>query len=474
MPVRLCVHGHFYQPPRDNPWLGSVPAQPSAAPFHDWNERITAECYRPNGGARVLDGRGEVIHRVNNYAHISFDVGPTLLRWMDVHAPDVVGAMVAADRAGIARWGHGGAMAHGYHHTILPLDSPRDRTTQIRWAIADFRHRFGREPAGFWMPECAVDTATLGDLAAAGIRFTVVAPNQIHEGGNPNAGPFRVSLPTGDEIALYAYDGSLSQAVAFERLLDDGDRFFERARAAADGVDGPVSIATDGESYGHHHRLGEMALAWFIERAQADPTVRMWPYAADLAAHPPTRAGRIREGSSWSCAHGVARWCDDCGCGTEPGGGAWRAPLRSALDSLRDRIDTLTQAREAHRFTDVWAARDDWVRVLLDRDAWPDWGRRWVRRPEDLHRASDLMALHENRLAAFTSCAWFFEDVARLEPEHNLACAWRACELGEALWPDIDLRSPFHAHLGRVHSNRADAGSAADLLDRRVLPTIPT
>jgi alpha-amylase/alpha-mannosidase (GH57 family) len=352
MDRHVVVHGHFYQPPRENPWLELVEQQDSAWPAHDWNERITAECYRPNLAARVLDDEGRITALVDNYSTMSFNVGPTLLAWMADHAPEVHAAIVASDAASMERFGgHGSAMAQVHNHAIMPLCNDRDRHTQVRWGITDFRHRFGRDPEGMWLAETAADTPTLEALAEHGIAFTVLSPHQAAEtrtigakgwtdvtGGrvDPTV-PYRVELPSGRSIAVFFYDGQVSQAVAFEGLLHSGDRFAQRLLGAFPDRDGPalVNIATDGESYGHHHRQGEMALAQALQRVAATDGVRLTNYAEYLALHPPQHEARIIEGSSWSCAHGVERWRADCGCtnGETGGSQAWRgtAPRRPRL-----------------------------------------------------------------------------------------------------------------------------------------------
>jgi len=487
--ARVCIHGHFYQPPRENPWLERVGSQTSAAPFADWNARITAECYRPCASASIRDDTGRILALLNTYARISFDAGPTLMAWLEQHAIDVHDALIAADRAAVARFGHGTAMAQAYNHTILPLCTPRDRRLQIRWGLSDFRYRFGRDAEGLWLPECAVCEDTLEALAEAGVRFTVLAPGQI-EAVRPPGGswrtavdpcrPYRVELPSGRSIAVFVYDGAVAEEIAFGRLLDSGDRLYDRLIAAAAGTDGLAHTATDGESYGHHHRHGEMALAWALYRMEQDPAVEIAPYASYLADHPPTWQARIRAPSSWSCAHGVERWRSDCGCGTAPAGGAWRAPLRAAFDALRMRLDEAFEADLTPILPDPWAARDDYVQVLLgaDRTAWLDaHAGRTLSSDERLIALEWLEAQRHGQLM-FTSCGWFFEDVDRLEPVQDLMYAWRAAELAGRRRPDEDWRGPLLADLEACRSSRpAGRGkgskggvTAAELIAREVEP----
>jgi alpha-amylase/alpha-mannosidase (GH57 family) len=356
----VCIHGHFYQPPRENPWLEVVELEDSAYPYHDWNERITAECYGPNAWSRILDARGRITRIVNNYAWISFDFGPTLLWWLEQAAPEVYQAILEADRQGRQRFGgHGPAIAHPYHHVILPLANERDRRTELLWGIRDFTYRFGRRPEGIWLPETAVDLATLEVVAELGITFTILAPHQaaavrppgfsgwqdVSGGRVETTRPYRVTLPSGRELVVFFYDGAIARDVAFGDLLQDGRRLAARLLAAAsDTVDRLAHIATDGETYGHHHRFGDMALAAAIAALRAERDARVVTYGAYLAAHPATWEAQIVEETSWSCAHGIERWRSNCGCqtGAHPGWTQeWRAPLRAALDWLRDTIAPL-------------------------------------------------------------------------------------------------------------------------------------
>lgn len=487
MAGKICIHGHFYQPPRDNPWLDVVPRQPSAAPAHDWNDRIHLECYRPNTAARVLSPRGEIAEVINTYSWISFDLGPTLLRWLDRHAPDTLRAIVQADRDAIVRWGSGVAMAQAYNHPILPLCNERDLATQVRWAMVDFEHHFGRRAEGMWLPECAVDTPTLEALAAEGIAFTVLAPRQVKAVQDPDGAwhevgpsgpdprrPYRVDLPSGRSIAIFVYDGPVSQAVAFESLLERGDALYQRIRAVAPHEGQLANIATDGESYGHHHKHGEMALAWAIRRGRDDGAIL--PYGPFLKAHPPTWALQIHENSSWSCVHGIERWRSDCGCKT---GGrprwrqAWRGPLRRAFDHLRDALDQRYEQAAAALFDDPWGARDAFIEVLLA----PERADRWL----DLHAshplsqqeriaARTLLEMQHHRMLMYTSCGWFFDDLGGLEPVQNIAYARFAIDLATRLWPDADLLGPFLADLDIARSNDPSLGTGVDLLRTKVEP----
>ncbi len=489
----ICVHGHFYQPPRENPWLELVEHQPAAYPYHDWNERITAECYDPNTRARILDRYGRITQLVNNYARISFNVGPTLLSWMEEFAPGTYVSILAADQRSRERFGHGSALAQVYNHAIMPLANPRDARTQVLWGVRDFTTRFGRAPEGMWLAETAVDDATLELLAAQGVRFTVLSPYQAarvrptgeHSWQDVTGGrvdptmPYRVHLASGASIDVFFYDGPLSQGVAFEGLLIDGRRFADRLLQGFNGRSAPqlVNIATDGESYGHHHRHGEMALAAALERLEARDDVELTNYAAYLAAHPPTHQVEVVQASSWSCAHGVERWRSDCGCASESGGHQrWRAPLRAGLDELSAALAERYEQAAGALLDDPWAARDDYVEVILDRaGAAGPFLARHARRPldaADTVRALKLLELQRHALLMFTSCGWFFEDLARPEPVQVLRYAARAIQLAQDLGLGEGLEERFVAQLARAESNDPRYVDGREIYDLLVRPGI--
>jgi alpha-amylase/alpha-mannosidase (GH57 family) len=462
-PRYVCIHGHFYQPPRENPWLDVIEVQDSAAPFHDWNERITRECYGPNTRSRVLDGQGRITHLVNNYAWISFNFGPTLLSWMDDHAPWAMRDIVEADRVSRSRHGgHGNALAQVYNHMILPLASERDQRTQVLWGLADFRHRFGREPEGMWLAETAVDTASLEALAEAGVKFTVLAPHQARRwrkigttewteipGGIDPSRAYVAKLPSGRSIALFFYDGNISRQVAFERLLDNGERFTERLlKGFDDRRNHPqlMHIATDGESYGHHHAHGDMALAYALQRLKDQSGVKLTNYGEFLALHPPEWEVEVHENSSWSCAHGIGRWSADCGCKTRGDWHQkWREPLRKALDWLKSQLDHLFGTRGRECFPDPWAARDAYIDVVLDRSqksvkhflkqyGHPDLDDDQVR------DALRLLEMQRDAMLMFTSCGWFFDEISGLETVQCLSYAARAIDLARLFHRDFERR----------------------------------
>ena len=400
----IVIHGHFYQPPRDDPWTGAIPVEPSAAPYHDWNERIERECYGPVS---------------KSLASISFDYGPTLLEWMEGAAPETYRAVLAADRAS------GNAVGMPYHHTILPLSPRRDKTTEVRWGIADFRRRFGREPEGMWLPETAVDDETLDVLADEGIRFTILAPHQVERapaGGLP--GWYRTAA--GRRIALFIYDGPLSHGVAFGPLVNDAAAWLERLTTAAADL---VAIATDGETYGHHHTGGDVTLARVLEALKQRSDVRVENFASFLARRPPQEDVRLVAPSSWSCPHGVERWRAECGCRAAPERPTqqrWRAPLRSALEWL-----------------------DAEVRAIFEREGRPL-----------------PTALEHHLLRMFTSCGWFFDDIAGIESVIVLRSAARAIELAGP--KAAHLEAGLLERLAAAPSNDPAVGSGRELYLQRV------
>jgi alpha-amylase/alpha-mannosidase (GH57 family) len=471
----LCIHGHFYQPPRENPWLDVIEVQDSAAPFHDWNERINRECYAPNTVSRSLDEGGRIKKIVNNFKHISFNIGPTLMSWLERYDPLTYDRILVADKISVERNdGHGNAIAQCYNHIIQPLATPRDRRTQVTWGIADFKQRFGREPEGMWLPETAVCLDSLEALVEAGIKYTILAQHQAAAIKNPGATtftpltggidptrPYRCVLPSGKEIALYFYDGAISRAVAFEKLLATGERFVDRLTtgySARRNWDQILSIATDGETFGHHHRFGEMALTYAIDAFRQRKEVTVTNYGAYLATHPPQVEVQIHERTAWSCAHGVERWNSDCSCAINPDSGysqAWRRPLRDALDDLKKEIDHVYEVRGEDFFTDPWGARERYASVILDRKKTDSFLATESKREFSPTEKSDAMKLLEaqrNGMLMFTSCGWFFDDLAGIETVQILKYAARAIQLIMAV-SESKPEERFLTRLAHAHSN---------------------
>ena len=488
----ICIHGHFYQPPREHAWLETIEVQKSARPWHDWNERINFECYAPNRAARILDEAQRISKIVNNYERISFNFGPTLLQWLENADPETYHHILEADRKGAERFGgHGPAMAQVYGHLIMPLANARDKLTQVRWGIQDFSHRFGRAPEGMWLAETAVDTPTLEVLAAEGISFTVLAPRQaaairalgdgeweaVDEGNLPTDRAYRCQLPSGAAIDLFFYNGPVSRAVAFEGLLNDGKAFAERLFQGLD-TDNPspqlMHIATDGESYGHHHRFGEMALANCLETIEEQEGYHLTVYGQFLEENPPAFEVQIHELSSWSCEHGVERWRADCGCNTGSGyQQQWRAPLRKALDWLREELASLTETVCADVLTDPWAARDAYIHVVLDRSV--ESKDRFMESLGITHLSDDrksellrVMEMQRQTMQMYTSCGWFFDEISGIETLQILQYAVRAINLASELG-GRDLLPEFLAHLEGAPSNVMTNG--AQVLTQEVLPS---
>jgi alpha-amylase/alpha-mannosidase (GH57 family) len=486
----VCIHGHFYQPPRENPWLETVETQDTAAPYHDWNERICAECYAPNGAARVVNVKNHIMRIVNNYARMSFNFGPTLISWLKENAARTYRMILDGESRSRQRYqGHSSAMAQAYNHMILPLASPRDRVTQIRWGVADYASSFGAKPEGMWLPETAADTATLEALATNGIKFTVLAPHQCKQVRplddkaewipTPDASvdttrPYLVRFKSGASIAVFFYNGPSSRAIAFEGLLNSGENYVARLKAGFKDSAEPqlVHVATDGESYGHHHKHGEMALAYALRLLEQDKTVNLTNYASFLEQFPPEFECEINDNTSWSCMHGIERWRSNCGCnGGKPGWNQeWRAPLRQALDELRDALVPLTEQKAGNLFKDVWAARDAYIEVVLDRGAeaverfFAAHQAHKLSDPERV-RALELMEMQRHEQLMFTSCGWFFDDLAGIETVQVIAYSARVLQLARQIFGEqaAALEPAFLSRLAQAHSNQLSAGDGAQI-----------
>jgi len=475
----ICIHGHFYQPPWENPWLEAIEMQDSAYPYHDWNEKINAECYSANAASRILDHAGRIISIPNNYSKISFNFGPTLLAWLAEKDPETYQQILEADKESRKRFsGHGSALAQAYNHMILPLANRRDKYTQVFWGIRDFQHRFGRKPEGMWLPETAVDLETLDIMAELGIRFTILAPHQAKQvSGKGQSHWTEVSggridptrayiqrLPSGREINLFFYHHSLSQAVAFGGLLADGVQFAHRLLSGFDETRPDpqlVHIATDGESYGHHHPRGDMALAYAVRYIEENGLARFINYRKYLEENPPDHYVEIFENTSWSCVHGVERWWRNCGCksgGYPQWNQEWRTPLRNALDWLRDSLTPKFEEAAGRLLKDPWAARNDYIDVILDRS--PENVRAFLHKhafhqPEAGEKIIilKLMELQRHLMLMYTSCGWFFDELSGLETVQILKYAGRAVQLAEDVFGDPTIEPEFLHRLEAAKSN---------------------
>jgi alpha-amylase/alpha-mannosidase (GH57 family) len=497
--TELVIHGHFYQPPRENPWTGCVERDPAVRPYHDWNERIYHECYRPNAFARIFDSYGRVERIVNNFERISFDAGPTLLAWLEGHDRVTYDRILEADRKSVARnAGHGNAIAHTWNHAILPLMSERDRVTEVRWGLADFRRRFGREPEAMWLPETACDDKTLGTLIDEGLLFAILSPYQaarvrdlaggewqsVHDGSIDTGVGYEYFHRDGSgrSIALFFYDGPLARSIAFEGVLVSSQTFVAGLAAGRGGPGRIVHVATDGESYGHHFRHGELTLAHALMVEGPSKDLSFTNYGAFLAVHPPGREVEIKpgpdgQGTSWSCAHGVARWYRDCGCQTDGQDGwnqAWRTPLRRAFDLLRAFASERYEEGAGLLLGDPWKARDAYVDFFLD-PARPreEWLRRHAKRTlddDEKVRAFTFLELERSVLLMYTSCGWFFADLAGPEGRQVLAYAAHALDLMEELGLEPPRRE-FLEILGEAKSNKPGAASGAEIFAKTVEPS---
>ncbi len=500
--VFLTIHGHFYQPPRENPWLEAIEVQDSAAPFHDWNERITKECYSPNSASRIVDNRNRIIDIVNNYKHMSFNFGPTLLSWMEQYAPLTYERIIKADIESVQEHnGHGNAMAQVYNHIIMPLANEQDKQTQVKWGIRDFEHRFGRKPEGIWLAETAADDDTLRVLVENGIKFTVLSPYQADKFKEENsnnwidvswgnidpARPYRYYIQSDPNkyIDLFFYDGAISRSVAFDNLLLDGNKFNKRL---TEGISDCrpyaqlVNIATDGESYGHHTKFGDMALSYVLKIKAKDAGFKITNYAEFLDKFPPKCEVKIKQPSSWSCSHGVGRWKEDCGCST--GGKAgwnqkWRKPLRNAFDYLRDELVKIFETHGKKYFSyDPWEVRNKYIDVVLNRKESIIIKFQKENFKPDLSdiervRAMELLEIQRQAMLMYTSCGWFFTELSGIETVQIMKYAARAMQLASR-FTDKDFEEEFLKILSEAKSNIPEYGTGKDIYERWVKPSIIT
>jgi len=488
----ICIHGHFYQPPRENAWLEVIEVQDSAHPYHDWNERISAECYGPNAASRILDEAGVIRNIVNNYSRISFNFGPTLLSWMETNDRETYAAILEADKQSMQHFsGHGSAIAQVYNHIIMPLASKRDKETQIIWGIRDFVHRFNRQPEGMWLAETAVDNETLELLAEHDIKFTIFAPrqakavrkigteqwNEVNDRTIDTKKSYLCKLPSGKQLTVFFYDGDISQSVAFNGLLNDGRLFAENLIGHLDGRSEPqlVHIATDGETYGHHHHHGEMALAYCLDYIDKTSDVQLTNYAEYAARFTPDEEALIIENSSWSCVHGVERWRNDCGCnsGGRPGWNqAWRKPLRESLDWLRDSIAELFEIEGQKYLKDCWKARNEYIGVVLRRsdESIKKFLRDHVTEDVSPTRVLRLMEMQRHAMLMYTSCGWFFDEISGIETTQVMQYACRSIQLTRQL-TDVDMEQEFLNRLDAAPSNLSTLVNGANVYKKFVTPS---
>ena len=492
----ICIHGHFYQPPRENPWLEEVEFQESAQPYHDWNERVTAECYAPNAVSRVMDSDWRIIGLINNYSRISFNFGPTLLYWLDKHKPKVYESILNADRESMNNFsGHGSAIAQVYNHMIMPLASRRDKETQVKWAIKDFQVRFGRFPEGMWLPETAVDVESLEVLAENNIKFTIFSPHQaskmrklgeadwvdVANGKIDPRRPYQCRLPSGKTINLFFFDKRTASDIAFGNLLESGEAFAKRLVESFNGAEAPVlieSVASDGELYGHHHPHGDMTLAYCIYYIVSNDLAKLTNYAEFLEKHPPEFEVQIAENTSWSCIHGVERWRSDCGDNMSHAGWnqKWRKPLREAMDWLRDTLAPDYERDAAQYLTDPWGARNDYIEVILNRsreniEAFLVNHAKKQFTEDEKRRVIKLLELQRHTMLMYTSCGWFFDEISGLEAVLVMMYAARAMQLAEELFGS-DLESKYMQILEQAPSNIPEFQNGAKIYNIFVRPAV--
>jgi len=499
------VHGHFYQPPRENPWTGEIERQVSASPFHNWNERITAECYTPNTASRVLNETNLINEIVNNFQYFSFNFGPTLIQWIEKYTPQTYKNILEADKisAGIQN-GHGNSIAQVYNHTILPLATDDDKRTQIEWGIKDFVFRFGRYPEGIWLAETAIDSATARILMEYKLKYIILSPHQaqrirlfkskswidVSSGNIDTRVPYRIYYKNekghtvqDKYIDVFFYNAGLSTAVGFEHLLTDSVRFADKIHGAFDSwsaASQAAIIATDGESYGHHEKNGDMCFSSFVSREILSRPFKLVNFGHFLEIMPPTfevelKPGPNGEGTAWSCMHGVGRWARDCGCSEGGHYGwnqRWRTTFRESLDYLRNEAEKIYKDNLGKYVCDLKKMRNDYMDVLLDPSKKYDFLRKHLKDynyPQDKTKIFKLLEAQFYCQLSFTSCGWFFADISRLEPTQNMKYAARAIEILSE-FTRTDIESKFLNILDKAHSNITDFGSGKDIYNRFIKP----
>jgi len=491
----FALHGHFYQPPRENPWSGEIDEQPSAQPYHDWNSRIARECYIPNSTARIYS-EGKIKAIASNYDYLNFNYGPTLLNWFAKSEPHYFEKVVDAARQSKERTGHSNAIAQGYNHIILPLANDRDRLTQLRWGLADYKHHFGFAAEALWLPETACSNEILSLLAGEGLRYVILAPSQadkvlkygetkwqnVADGSIDTRRPYLWEDGKGAELAVFFYDGNLSHDLAFDGLLKDSELFAKRISACYSDTeeDQLVFTATDGETFGHHKKFADLTIVHLFTDRLEKHNIESINLGRYLALHPPLWQVRIKsgedgEGTAWSCAHGLRRWRADCGCGAEEGQNQkWRAPLRDALNWLSGELAKLFESEGGKLFTDPWLARDQYINVMLGDEKFPDFLARTapnIKGGQAAAKAAKLLEMQKYAMFMFTSCGWFFSDVSRIETRQNLFYACRAMEA--AAYFGHNFEDELITRLKKAPSNIAEIGTAGDMYEKDIKRRLP-
>ncbi len=496
--INICLHGHFYQPPRENPWTGEIELQPSAKPFHDWNERIYEECYKTNTEAEIINDDGAILERVNNYEMLNFNFGPTLLAWIRNKHPETYYKIIEADRKSLSDHnGHGNAIAMCYSHMIMPLANQNDRITQVRWGLADFRSHYGRDSEGIWLPETAVNNETVEVLIAEEVKYIILDTSQAlktrkigdenwTDVGNNTIDPKRPyrrfsGIAKEKFIDIFFYDGPVSKSVAFDDVLVSSQNLLAKIFQAADkdsDSDQLIGIATDGETFGHHKRHAERTLAYFMKALVPQNKLKIVNFGEYLESHQPEyevtiNLGPYGEGTSWSCSHGVRRWMDNCGDG---GGGGWnqkwRKPLRNSLDWQRDHLITIYESVGKEYFRDVWKARNEYINVLLDSSedsigAFISSNALKKLSRDEISLSLKLLEMQKYAMLMYTSDGWFFSEISGIETVKILEYASRAIELAKEL-TNISFEEEFLKKLSQAKSNIAEYGTGKGVYQQLV------
>ncbi len=476
--TNLCIHGHFYQPPRENPWTGEIEKQKSAAPFHDWNEKIWSECYEPNTHSQIINDDKVIVAEINNFDFLNFNFGPTLLHWLKRKHPETYKHIIDADARSVCEHnGHGNAIAMCYNHMIMPLANEHDKETQIKWALTDFKFHFGRESEGIWLPETACNENTLESLCRENISYTILDSSQalkiskfhsnisldVSNGNINTLHPYRwfSKINSSKFIDIFFYNGPVSKAIAFNDALMSSENLLHKINEAIIRDYNKlhlVSVATDGETFGHHKKLGERTLAFFLKVLATQNNINIVNYGEYLQKDPPQFEVQIKpgEGTSWSCVHGVKRWADDCGCGGGDGWNQkWRKPLRDALNWLRDELIIIFETEGRKYFKNVWSARNDYILLLNDATSRKEFFQKKsckkLSAKKEL-KAIELLEMQKYSMFMFTSCGWFFSEISGIETVKILEYASRAMELAKNIC-GAKLEKKFLSLLEKAPSN---------------------
>lgn len=495
----VCIHGHFYQPPRENPYTGEIPVEESASPFHDWNERIFQECYKPNTEAIIVDAKGKVKERVNNYEYINFNFGPTLAEWIIKEHKTTFDKIVEADKESIKHYnGHGNAIAQIFNHIIMPLANRRDKVTQVKWGVKFFEKYFERKPESIWLAETGCNYETIEVLIEEGIKYIILDPSQslkvrkiggkewvdVSDNSINTKQPYRCFLKNSKKyIDIFFYDGPISKSIAFDDIAFSSEKLMSRIEQAT-GMETEkpqlISLAVDGETFGHHKKFSDRTIAYLLKYLVKIRGFKITNFGEYLEMFPPEyevvlKPGEFDEGTSWSCVHGVGRWKRDCGCSTGGEFGwnqKWREPLRNSLNGLRDKLSAIYEIYGRGMLKDVWIARNDYIELMLDRSDESQWkyferNASKVLTKDEKELCLNLLEMEKLALYMFTSCGWFFNDLNGLETKKILQYAQRAIDLGEKI-SGLDLKTDFLEELSKAKSNEIPSGTKESLNGKQI------